>query len=135
MSENEKKIYAFADSVQKSAVKAGNTVSTVAYMAGKKGEAVIGTAKLNMRLMDLRRKTDRIFQEIGGMVYATHIGAATDSDTLLKKLEEIDALKAEISTLETEAGKPVPARMCPTCGAEVKDTDTYCGECGGKLNP
>ena len=67
------------------------------------------------------------------MLYATHTGTPTDSEILQAKLEEIDRLKAEIAALETQIGKERAAHTCTTCGAVIRDGDTFCRECGGKL--
>ena len=67
------------------------------------------------------------------MIYATHTGNPTDSEVLLAKLQEIDALKAQIAALEETLGREAAPEVCPTCGAEKKDDAPFCGECGGPL--
>ena len=43
-------------------------------------------------------------------------------------------LREQIARLEEELGRETaPAALCPTCGAEVRDSAAFCGECGGQL--
>ena len=52
---------------------------------------------------------------------------------LLEKLREVDGLRAEIARLERQRSRLQGRRVCPVCGAAVREGDIYCRECGGKL--
>lgn len=126
-------IYSLLDTVQKTAVQAGDTASGVAYLAGKKASALLSAAKLNVRIMERKGAVNDALREVGEMVYATHTGTPSDSEALLEKLQSIDTLKAEIASMEIEAGRATVIRTCATCGAEAKAEDVFCRECGEKL--
>ena len=100
------KMATLLESVQRTAVQAGDVAADVAFGVGKKA---------------------------GELLYATHTGAPTESEVLLVKLQEIDGLKAEIARMQAEIRKEEEAHTCPTCGAFVKEGDAFCGACGGKL--
>ena len=87
-------------------------------------------ARRRLEIADLRAGIHTALRELGELLYATHTGAPTDSDTLLRKMEEIDALKARLRELE---GDPVLHLLCPRCGCEVQPEDVYCRDCGEKL--
>ena len=121
--------------VQRTAVQVGDTASDAAYGVGKKASELLSVAKLNIRIMDLKTEVNTSFRELGEMLYATHTGNPTDSDDLLHKLEEIDALKEKIAALNEQIGKEAATACptCPICGADAHPGDAFCRECGSKL--
>ena len=121
------------DTVQRTAVQVSDVAADAAYGAGKKAEELLSVAKLRVRLAGLERSVTRCMTEIGQLLYATHTGTPTDSAILQTKLEEIDALKAEIAQINAAIQKEEEAHRCPTCGAFVREGDQYCRECGWKL--
>ena len=127
------KLAVLLDIVRQTAVQAGSTASNAAYGVGKGAEALLSTAKLNIRLADRKAEVDTRMQELGELLYATHVGSPTDSDVLLEKLQEIDALKEEIRELNRQAGRAQAARTCPVCGTPARAGDSFCRECGGLL--
>ncbi|MDY5611991.1 zinc ribbon domain-containing protein [Dysosmobacter sp.] len=121
------------ESVQRTAVQAGDVAADVAFGVGKKAGELLSVAKLRVRIASLEGDVKDRFSQIGELLYATHTGAPTESEVLLVKLQEIDGLKAEIARMRAEIRKEEEAHTCPTCGAFVKEGDAFCGACGGKL--
>lgn len=121
------------ESVRRGAVRAGDVVADAAYGAGKKAGVLLSVAKLNIRIMDQKAAVHVAMREVGEMLYATHTGNPTDSEVIQAKLEEIDALKAEIASLEEQVKQAKAANTCPACGAAKQDGDAFCRDCGGKL--
>ena len=130
---NEKKLYSILDTVQKTAARAGDTVSGAAYLAGKQADSMYSAAKANIRVLKLQSAVKDAFQAVGEMVYDTHATGNDHSAELLEKLQEIDRLKAEITEMEVQAGKAAVVRTCPVCGTEAAESDAYCRSCGEKL--
>ena len=127
------KLYELLESVQRTAVQAGNVASDAAYGVGKKANELLAVAKLNIKIMELKGQVKTQMQELGQLLYATHTGTPTDSEVLLAKLQEVDALYAQIAELEALMGRqPAPA-ACPDCGTEFQEGDIFCRECGRKL--
>lgn len=111
---------------------AANTASTVTNGAA----AVVNHAQTKLKLVDLKAEVNLQLRELGELLYATHTGTPTDSDVLLEKMQQIDALKAQIAELNATASpeKEAPAYMCPICGAKPESADdVYCKHCGSKL--
>lgn len=121
------------DAVRRGAVRAGDVAADAAYGVGKKAGELLSVAKLNIRIMDQKAAVNVAMREIGELLYATHTGDPTDSEVLQAKLEEIDALKAEIAALEEQVRKEKAARTCAACGGEIRAGDAFCRNCGGKL--
>ena len=120
-------------SIQESAEKFGDTAADAAYGVSKKAESLLSTAKLNIKIADLKGQISQQLKAVGEMIYGTHTGNPTESEVLLNKLEEIDGLYAQIAELEAIMGRqPAPA-ACPDCGKEFQEGDIFCRACGRKL--
>ena len=119
--------------IQRTAVQAGDVAADAAYGVGKKASALLSTAKLNIRVCELKSDVNEAFRQVGEMLYATHAGRPTESDALLHKLEEIDALKAQIDDLNAQMGRESETNCCPVCGAASRSGDAFCRECGSSL--
>ena len=130
MNEN---LYELLETIQRTAVQASDVAADAAYGVSKKAGELLSVAKLNIRVVELKAEVNTALRELGEMLYATHTGDPTDSETLLAKLESIDALKTQIADLNAQIGREQAAAACPTCGAFVKEEDTFCGACGGQL--
>jgi len=88
---------------------------------------------MNIRIIDRKAAVNTAMREIGELLYATHTGDPTESEVLQAKLEEIDALKAEIAALEEQIRKEKTVCGCAVCGGEIRTGDVFCRNCGGKL--
>nr|WP_326184819.1 zinc ribbon domain-containing protein [uncultured Oscillibacter sp.] len=126
------KLAELLDTVQKTAVQAADVASDAAYGVSKKAGELLSVAKLRIRAATLEGSVDGALMELGEMLYATHTGDPTDSEVLLAKLQEIDGLKAELAAVNERIDRE-QARTCATCGAEAREGDAFCRECGGKL--
>ena len=128
------KVQELLDSVQRTACQVSDVAVDAAYGVGKKAGELLSVAKLNIRLVDLRAEVNLQLREVGELLYATHTGQPTDSQTLLAKLQEIDGLKAQIAAVEAEIGRQhAAAGECPVCGTVPKEGDQFCRQCGEKL--
>ena len=127
------KLYELLEKVRSTAVQASDVAADAAYGVGKKANELLSVAKLNVKIAGLKADVNTALREAGELLYATHTGNPTDSEVLLAKLQEIDALKAQIAELEEQIGKEAAPETCPTCGAEKKEGASFCGECGGAL--
>ncbi|WP_455581815.1 zinc-ribbon domain-containing protein [Dysosmobacter sp.] len=119
------------ESVRATACQVQDTAASAAYGMGKRAQALVSVAKMNMRLAELNAQIERQLRAVGEMIYATHTGHPTHSEALLSKLQEIDALQAQASELSREISRAQP--RCPTCGAPAQPEDRFCRECGGSL--
>ena len=121
------------DAVQRTASQVSDTAADAAYGVGKRAGELLSVAKLNIQIMDLKGEVGAALREVGEMIYATHTGTPTESEVLLAKLQEIDALRAQIGQLKQEIARLQGGAVCPFCGAPAQKGDVFCRECGGKL--
>jgi hypothetical protein len=127
------KLASLLESVQRTAIQASDVAVDAAYSVGKAAGELLSVAKLNVRIMDRKAAVNAALKEIGEILYATHTGNPSDSEVLLAKLQEIDALKAEIAEMQSRIKREEEQRACHTCGSAVRDGAAFCGECGEKL--
>lgn len=137
---NEKKIYDFLDMARRGtgtakavAAEAAETAADAAYAARQAGTELLANAKVRIRIVEVESDINHRLRELGRMLYNTHTGTPTDSETLIACLEELDRCHAELETLRSGIAKEPTAPVCPTCGAAVQQGDEFCRECGGKL--
>lgn len=121
------------DSVLSTANQVGDAAVGAAGAVGQRASALLSVAKLNIRIADLKGEVNLQLRQVGEMIYATHTGTPTESETLLSKLREIDGLHGQIASLEAEIARLQGGTVCPVCGAPAKPGDGFCRECGGKL--
>ena len=127
------KFYAFLDTAKQTAKEARHAASSVGYLAKKEAGKAASAAQLNVQILTKQREIQTAYQELGKLMYDKHIGADTEPDGLMDKLEALDALHLEVAELEKKAGKVSVVKTCPTCGAEQRQGDAYCRECGEPL--
>ena len=121
------------DAARRTASRAGGSAAGAACGVGRRAGELLSVTRRNIQVMSLNREADAALREVGEMLYATHTGHPTDSETLLAKLREIDALRGKIRRLEQEIARLQSGAACPSCGAPAQRGDVFCRECGGKL--
>ena len=127
------KLASLLETVQRTAVQAGDAAAGAAYSVGKAAGELLSVAKLNIRIMDRKAAVNTALREVGEILYATHTGTPSDSEILLAKLQEIDGLKQEIAEMQAQICKETEQHTCAACGSVIREGDVFCGECGEKL--
>ena len=114
------------------AIAAGGLAAGAAVSVERKAEELASSARLRFRAATLEGEVEGTLAEVGELLYATHTGSPTDSD-VQKKLEKIDALKAELAEINGRLGRDSAGKTCPACGAQNRPGDLFCRSCGGRL--
>lgn len=131
---NQDKLYGLLDTLKEGASMAGTYALGALGLACEGAEKLAEGVKLRYQAARVEGEMDGKLMEAGEMVYATHTGTPTESEELLAKLQEIDALKAQLDALNETLGRAPDAPACPICGAAVQEEDHFCRVCGEKLN-
>lgn len=111
----------------------GAVAAAGAAKAGQAAENVVAYTKIRVSIADLKAEVNLQMRQIGEMVYATHTGDPTDSDTMQTALEAVDALKEQIAQKERELLSIRGVTVCTTCGAANPVGHVYCSNCGQPL--
>lgn len=127
------KLQNLLDLIQRTALQAGDLAADAVYGAGQMADDLLSSAKLRVRAATVEGDINGKLMEVGEMVYATHTGNPTESEALLNKLQEIDELQAQLSDIRDALDRRPQGKVCPACGAAVREGDAFCGECGGPL--
>lgn len=130
---NQDKFYSLLDTLMEGASMAGAYALGAFGVVCEETEKLAENVKLRCQAARVEGEMDGKMMEAGEMVYATHTGTPTESEELLAKLREIDALKAQLAELNETLGRTAVDPSCPVCGAAVQEGDHYCRECGEKL--
>ena len=126
---NQDAFYRMLDTLRTGAEAAGTLALGALGLACEGAEKAVEAVRLRCQAARVEGEMDGKLMEAGEMVYATHTGSPTESEELLAKLREIDGLKERLAELNAAMGR----RTCAACGAEVREGDAFCRECGGKL--
>lgn len=116
------------------AVKAGQTARAGAVRAGQAAENVVAYTRLKIKIADLRAEKNTQLRKVGELVYATHRGNPTDSETMQQALQAVDELSDQITQKEQELAAIRGIAVCGVCGAANPVGHVYCTQCGQPLN-
>jgi len=125
------------DNLCESTCKGAETVSAAVKAGAEKveetAENVLAYTKAKLAVMELKSAVRTQLMQIGELVYATHTGDPTDSETMEEVLRRIDILKEEIRAKEWEMASIRGVRVCAGCGCASGLEHAYCSNCGKQL--
>ena len=127
MNESMKRLW---QNVRDGACEFAETAADTASCLGDKATTLAEITRLNFNLTEKKNKVNRLLQEVGAMVYATHTGSPTDSDALLAKLAEIDDAKREVQEVQDKIDARRGIEKCVVCGKNLLPGDQFCRDCG-----
>ncbi len=99
----------------------------------KKTGEFVGVQKLRVELMDMKSKLNKLYRDLGKVVYSASIGDEDCTETVEDLIAAISIKKNEISFLQAQIDEKKNRRTCPSC-KKANDVDAdYCSGCGLKL--
>lgn len=110
-----------------------NKAKAGAQAAGQKAGEWMEIGKLSMALADLNSDVERLYAEIGRMVYDAYKDKETSTEELNIKCEYIDEKLTEIAELRRKIAELKKVKQCPVCGENNPHENLYCAQCGAKL--
>lgn len=105
------------------------SVSTTAKKAKRFSENTFETAKLKLKLSDIKSDINERYTKIGKLVYESN----EDSDytgEIEKLCAEISELKASMAEINDVLDELSNSKMCPGCDSNVKKEFEFCPKCG-----
>lgn len=99
-----------------------------------KTSTMVDVTKLKLTLNETERKTDKLYEKIGELVYAKHKSGTEFDGELGSICSEIDTLKEEITNLNEQIAALKNTVVCPSCDQANDKANEYCSKCGEKLS-
>ena len=116
---------AFFEEIGKRLTDAGQNVA-------KQTKNLADVTQLNSAISEREKKIAQLFSAIGQAYYEQHKNDAGAEEA--EKIEEINALYAEIAQ-DREKIKQIKGVMkCEKCGADIPANAAFCNACGAKVN-
>ena len=98
----------------------------------KSGE-VLEYSKIKYAIYDIQNDINKIFVQLGQMIYEGINSGDVIDDNIKEKCEIIDAKKLEIAELEEKLAFLKNNKKCNLCGKFSKKDDAFCASCGEKF--
>lgn len=104
------------------------------------------TVKLNVELSRLRTQQERLFADLGRMMFLIKTGAVNadgtdpekeDAKTPQQAIDEMllnaEKLQSEMELINGQLAAAKNESVCPACGHVCSEGDVFCSVCGKKL--
>jgi hypothetical protein len=118
--------------VKATAAAAGDMAGEAAQAAKTKmGELYTG-ARLTIEIADLHAERDKIFHELGALVFQAHT-TSEQPEGVEEKLTKLDGIHEKLRELRLRQEALKSVVRCEKCGAAVHKNDSFCRFCGAEL--
>ena len=89
--------------------------------------------KLKGKVTELKEKIEKIYKEIGVIVYnEVKDGKDVSKEEITAKCEEISKAKDDIEKIQDELLSLKKVRKCVKCGEQLDIEDSFCCKCGAE---
>ena len=112
---------------------AKRTVSVATSKVIKTTGEMYERSKLTLSISKIQNDIEKLYRDIGEMIYLGHGDNNISLDSVTDKCYEIDAKKQELDALKLQRATAKDAKLCSDCGAEVNVSSSYCAKCGNKF--
>lgn len=97
----------------------------------QKSSDMVEVTKLNMSISQEKDKINRLYTEIGSLVYNQYkegndVGFGEKCAQIAEIEEKIEGFQKKIQEIKNMA-------KCPGCGAEINAETVFCAQCGAKV--
>ena len=113
--------------------KVKSTVTKTAKFTKEKSTELYDITRLSFAINELESKIDKIFKNIGMLVYRDYEGGAEFAEDIDMLLKDIDAKYEEIAAIKDELNKIKNVKVCPKCKKTNPTDANFCLSCGEKL--
>ncbi len=113
--------------------KVKSTVTKTAKYTKEKSTELYDITRLTFSINDLETKIDKLFKNIGMLVYRDYEAGAEFSEDIDMLLKDIDAKYEEINAIKEEINAIKNVSFCPACKKTNPNDANFCLACGEKL--
>lgn len=124
----------FIDNLKKGFNIAVNEAEKLTKVVAGKTTNIVDVTKLNLSLSETERKTGKLYEKIGELVYERYASGTEFEGELAEICAEIEGLKDEADNLKEQIAALKNAAVCPSCGQVIDKSGDYCSKCGEKLS-
>lgn len=107
---------------------------SAADITAKKAGEIVELTKANVKIFDTQNTMDKVYIEIGKMVYNASKGKGDYAEEIDQKIAVIDELSEKLSTLRDQVATLRGNKRCQHCGKENTVENSFCGGCGSALD-
>lgn len=111
--------------------KMGETLTSKSKDVAKKAKDITEIAKLSGQIGIREADLNRIYQELGRLVYAQK--SEWFNQQLSEKVGQADEVNQEIERMKKELLALKGLKQCPGCGEEISDEVVFCPKCGARM--
>ena len=111
----------------------GRKVNTVSSSAAKKVDELTNLAKLNLALREKENALEICFEKLGSLVYDKIKRSYETDEEIAIRLNEADALLADISRIKSDLRRAKNTKACETCGKDTAADAKFCSSCGAEF--
>ena len=112
---------------------AKKVIDTGAAKVAKTAGELYERSKIALAISGVQNDIDKLYREIGEMIYLGHCDNNLSLDSVGDKCGEIDAKKQQLEELKAQRATAKDAKICSNCGAEVTASSTFCAKCGERF--
>lgn len=114
--------------------KVKSTVTKTAKFTKDKSTELYDITRMSFSINELENKIDKLFKNIGMLVYRDYETGAEFSEDIDMLLKDIDAKYEEIAQIKEEINNIKNVSVCPSCKKTNPSDANFCLSCGEKLN-
>jgi uncharacterized membrane protein YvbJ len=107
-------------------------VTEVAQVAAKKSSEVVEITKLNISINTEEDKIQKLYEEIGRIVYNYFKSQENVPDELKEVCAEIQQSETNIKNHKRRILEIKSLKLCGNCGAELGEDVNFCPQCGAR---
>lgn len=109
----------------------GSKITSGASAVANKTKDFAEVTKINSQITADTNAITAKYTEMGKTLYEKYAG--DPSNEFASTFAEIQALEAKIVEQKSQIQKIKGVKTCPTCGAEIDASISFCGSCGAKV--
>jgi DNA replicative helicase MCM subunit Mcm2 (Cdc46/Mcm family) len=110
----------------------GKKVGEAAQAAAKKSSELVETTKLNASIGSETDKIQKLYNQIGKLVYEKYAETGEADENIAAACAEIAEHELNIKELRKKIAEIKGVKQCAGCGAEMERNQVFCSKCGAR---